>query len=140
MSLRGSWNMEGPRKKCSTTEAVFWILGLKTEKGGDSVNTAGVIDTEDFRKHRSPRGSYLPGFGSFPVNQAAFVVNDSKRPSFTQVSVHNHPLTDPSVPDGDFKVQVKEGRAGVVRDLDSSTIAAQTPPRTGGSHGAALHY
>jgi len=33
-----------------------------------------------------------------------------KRPSFTQLSVHNHLSTDPSRTDGDFKVQVKEGR------------------------------
>jgi len=44
---------------------------IETEKGGDSVTTAGVIDTEDSGTPKSS-GSYLPVSAAIPVNQAAF--------------------------------------------------------------------
>ena len=108
-----------------------WILGLKTEKGGDSINTAGVIDTESSGSTEVLGGLVYP-VTTIPVNQAAFVVNDSKASFVYAVSAHNHISTDPSMPDGDFKTQVQEVRAGVVRNLASSTIAAKTPRGTEG--------
>jgi len=125
-------DMEGPTRKMLNSGGAVWILGLKTEKGGDSVNTAGIIDTELSGSTEVLGGLVYPVTATIPVNQAAFVVNDSKASFIYAVSVHNPISTDPSTPDGDFKAQIEEIRAGVVKNLTSATIAVQTPRGTRG--------
>ena len=73
-----------------------------------------------------------PVVAAIPVNQAAFVVKDSRASFVYAVSVHNPISTDPTVPDGDFKIQVEETRGGVTKDLTSADVAAQTPRSTRG--------
>jgi len=125
-------DMEGPTRKMLNSGGAVWILGLKTEKGGDSVNTAGIIDTELSGSTEVLGGLVYPVTATIPVNQAAFVVNDSKASFIYAVSVHNPISTDPCTPDGDFKAQIEEIRAGVVKNLTSATIAVQTPRGTRG--------
>jgi Pectate lyase superfamily protein len=125
-------DMEGPTRKMLNNGGKVWILGLKTEKGGDTVNTAGVIDTESSGSTEVLGGLVYPVTATIPVNQATFVVNDSKASFVYAVSAHNRISTDPSTPDGDFKTQIQEVRAGVVRSLASSTIAAKSPRGTEG--------
>jgi hypothetical protein len=66
-----------------------------------------------------------------PVNQAAFVINNSLTSLVYAVSVHNPISSNPATPDGDFKVQVQETQAGVVQSLSSTAVAVQAPRGTG---------
>src|SRR5882757_9694159 len=124
-------DMEGPTRKMLNAGGTVWILGLKTEKGGDTVNTAGIIDTESSGSTEVLGGLVYP-VTTVPVNQVAFVINDSKASLVYAVSAYNPISTNPSTADGDFKTQVQEVQAGVVKNLASSTIAAQTPRGTRG--------
>lgn len=125
-------DMEGPTRKMLNQGGTVWILGIKTEKEGDAVNTAGVIDTEASGSTEVLGGLLYPVTAKIPVNQAAFVVNDSKASFIYAISSYSAISTSTTTADGDFKTQVQETQAGVVRVLASSTITAKSPRGTDG--------
>lgn len=118
---------EGATQKILNNGGTLWILGLKTERGSDSTHVAGIIDTESGGSTELLGGLVYTVTAAIPVNQAAFVITDSQASLIYAVSVHNPISSDPLTPDGDFKTQVQETQAGVVMNLTSAAIAAQTP-------------
>jgi hypothetical protein len=118
---------EGTVEKVVNDGATLWILGLKTERPTDATHVAGVIDTENGGRTELLGGLIYPVLANVPVNQAAFVVNNSQASFVYAMSVHNPILADPNAPDGDFKIQVQETQDGVTRNLTSVSVGGQTP-------------
>jgi hypothetical protein len=117
---------EGNVLKVLNDGGTLWILGIKTERPSDATHVAGIIDTEDGGSTELLGGLIYPVV-TVPVNQAAFVIDNSKVSLVYAVSVHNPLNADPDTPDGDFKIQVQETQDGVTGNLTSATVAAQLP-------------
>ncbi|GAA5189755.1 hypothetical protein GCM10023322_43170 [Rugosimonospora acidiphila] len=115
---------EGGIPKVINDGGTLWVFGLKVERPSDATHVAGVIDTEDGGSTELLGGLIYPVV-TVPVNQAAFVVNNSRASFVYAVSVHNPLVADPNTPDGDFKIQVQETQDGVTSNLLSTTVFAQ---------------
>lgn len=125
-------DMEGNVRKFFNNGGRLWILGVKTEQGGDGTNIAGIIDTENGGSTELLGGLIYPVAAQIPVNEAAFVIGgDSQASLIYAVSVHNPLSSSPTTPDGDFKIQVEEQQPdGIISALLSTTIQSQiaAPP------------
>jgi hypothetical protein len=123
-------DMEGNVRKFFNKGGTLWILGAKTERGGDGTNIAGIIDTENGGSTELLGGLIYPVSTQVPVNEAAFVIGDSQVSLVYAVSVHNVLSPSPTTPDGDFKIQVEETQTGGTNTLLSTAIQSQTasPP------------
>ncbi|GAA5190973.1 hypothetical protein GCM10023322_47320 [Rugosimonospora acidiphila] len=116
---------EGITRKVLNQGGNLWVLGYKLEKAGDAAHVAAGIDTELGGQTEVLGGLVYP-VDKMPVNQAAFVVNNSRASFIYAVTNYLTLSTNPSTPDGNFKTQVEEVQAGVVRNLSSADVATKS--------------
>jgi len=119
-------DMEGNVRKFFNSGGTLWILGVKTERGGDGTNIAGIIDTENGGRTELLGGLIYPVSTQIPVNEAAFVVDHSQVSLVYAVSVHNPLSSSPATPDGDFKIQIEDVQTDGTSTLLSTAVQSQT--------------
>jgi hypothetical protein len=120
-------DMEGNVRKFFNKGGNLWILGVKTERGGDGTNIAGIIDTENGGSTELLGGLIYPVSAQIPVNEAAFVIGGNSQASLVYaVSVHNPLSSSPATPDGDFKIQIEDQQTDSTSALLSATVQSQT--------------
>ncbi|MGA9390317.1 MAG: glycosyl hydrolase family 28-related protein [Candidatus Sulfotelmatobacter sp.] len=103
-------NPEGNTTKIINKGGKLWILGLKTEGIGTNIETEQGGSTEVLG------GLIYPVWKTFP-DSASFVVNDSRVSFIYAVSNYKAAANG-----GNFPVQVKETRHGVLKSLLSTSV------------------
>ncbi|NEQ28234.1 MAG: hypothetical protein F6K28_56485, partial [Microcoleus sp. SIO2G3] len=109
-------NIEGFKTKITNNGGNLWILGLKTEGAGTVIRTTGGGKTELLGTLIYP----VVQFNAQQLTQPAFINENSSQSLIYSLNAY--------APDRNYKIQVREVRNGITRNLFSNQLPSSRMP------------